>query len=233
MRGFLESVVNEITNSGGSIHTGQNITDIKDGNTEMTVKTIQGSKFIADCVVSTVAPETFHNLLEPEIKLPEPYCVPWCSLFGEYNKNDLNKATYLHNFNPNQKVFAIQISLYSDQVNKDGRTFICVECPCSELEFLRASDEEISETILSELQELNWVDKHVSHSATKVLKIPKAIPIPSYGTAAKRKKISQALARKFPNFLHFFSDAYSKAEIIKEGLEFTKSLNAFCGRHSC
>ena len=189
MRGFLESVVNEITNSGGSIHTGQNITDIKDGNTEMTVKTIQGSKFIADCVVSTVAPETFHNLLEPEIKLPEPYCVPMVLFFGEYNKNDLNKATYLHNFNPNQKVFRYSNQgLYSDQVNKDGRTFICVECPCSELEFLRASDEEISETILSELQELNWVDKHVSHSATKVLKIPKAIPIPSYGTAVKGKK---------------------------------------------
>ena len=43
MRGFLESVLTEITNSGGSIFTGQNIVGIKNCNSEMTVKTSQGS----------------------------------------------------------------------------------------------------------------------------------------------------------------------------------------------
>jgi protoporphyrinogen oxidase len=230
MRGFLESLHAGITNLGGSIYTGQNIVNIQNHNNEITVRTSQGSEFLSDYAISTIAPEKFHNLLEPQVALPESCYVPMVLFFGEYNINDLNKATYLHNFNSDQRVYRYSNQgLYSDQVNKDGRTFICVECPCSEPEFLQASDEVIGKTILSELQALNWIDKHANHSANKVLKIPNAIPIPSHGSADKREKISKALETKFPKFLHFFSDSYSKVEIIQDGLEFAESLNALGG----
>ena len=153
-------------------------------------------------------------------KFIDPIGMNLCYIFA--NKNQISDMGYFQNFDISETFFRwSSMGIYSDQIDSDGRSFICIETPSID------KPEDISSYIKNQWQEiksLNLVDGRLP-DLTEYIYAPNVLNrfLPEFGNVAKN--LCQKITDQYPNIIYTAPNKFGR---VNAALEISKKIKQHC-----
>tara|TARA_E500000178_G_scaffold103821_2_gene103452 strand:- start:7 stop:1395 length:1389 start_codon:yes stop_codon:yes gene_type:complete len=227
MAGFVENAIATLKAMGVRILTGEAIENITETRDTITVRTETGRIFSSAQLISTLSTAINEKLILNENNMPAEIGVPMAVVYLRLPLEVINSVTYVHDFNPDHHVFrASTPGVYGKQVDDHGLSYVCVECPARmDSDFYSSSPEEKLTTIMTEIADLEIIDKGTAPADFKILNVPKSYAVPAIGAPQAEAEISKKICGRYARFHQFNSFSFGKSRILKDALSFIENLN--------
>ncbi len=138
------------------------------------------------------------------------------------DRKNVEDFTYMQNFSKGSMTFRSSATgIYSNQINKNGETFITVECPSSKEKLNNINHLETIQTIWNEVKEINIIDSSAKLIDYKLIAIPSSFKVPMLGFSKTYEKVIDQI-NPLRNRVSLHSPKlFFRRELYQECLELT------------
>lgn len=225
MRGWCENAKKFLEKKNVNIHLNQKINKITQLKNKIVVKTNEFEKKFDKILWCNDNLNAISNLVNKKIKKNFQHSISVIFYVLITKKKNINKFTYLQNFDLNSLSYRIAAGgVYGNQLDKEGNTFITVECPTKINSKIWKTPNKSVKKIWKECKKLKLIKDKSILVKYHVTKIPITLKMPLIGYSSFRKKIVKRANQKYKDLIFDESNSFFRREIYLNSLKVEEKL---------
>jgi len=229
LSGFINSLTEVLANRGVALYSNAKLEDVKQmtGHVQVACTHFKQKKF--DAVISTISMEGIETewLGSPRLQSAYHY-VPMVLFYARIRPDDLTGLYYVHNYDLKDYAFRISApGLYGNQVDNEGYTYICFECPTQIGSSLW--DEPVGnyvEALTSESVKTGILCSGAKAVDWKKVSAKKTFRLPLVGAEELEARVLRDFSIKYPNLTLFDRDNGAKTDILNEAMRLVSNIES-------
>jgi len=182
-----------------------------------------------DAVISTISMEGIETEWLGSSRLQSAYhYVPMVLFYARIRHDDLTGLYYVHNYDLKDHAFRISApGLYGNQVDNEGYTYICFECPTQIGSSLW--DEPVAnyvEALTSESVKTGILCSGANPVDWKKVSAKKTFRLPLVGAEELETSMLRDFSKKYPNLTLFDMGNSAKTDILNEAMRLVSNVES-------
>ncbi|WP_296644993.1 NAD(P)-binding protein [Roseinatronobacter sp.] len=218
MSGFVRRAVDVLKSRGVSFFSSTGDMELEFRDKNINVKCQNIGHFSCDNIVSTLSPSDTETQILASRRLCDKICpIPMTLLYFKVNSHDISSVTYSHNFDIESIAFRISnAGSYGNQYDREGQTYICIECPTNLTEVVWENPSSKVKEIWQAVISSGAVKTGAMYDNFLILQTPRSYSVPLRGYEALENEVFDLLSTHYPRLINLSSLSFSKNEIVSD-----------------